>query len=162
MKNKFVVVKALGQSQIEALSEIYVRAFRTRKEKWTKKWAARLIRSYLTKQGTAFTACVSGKPVGAFLCRVKPWWDGNRLVETELFVDPRVQKSGVGKRLFREALMSAKNKFGVSFLEGVTFARREFPMRWYKRLGIEQSSNLIFVEGRLDTIIKNLVKNKNI
>jgi len=48
----------------------------------------------------AFLAEVNGKIAGGICGIIKPWWDGNHLVETELFLRPEFQRQKVGTGLF--------------------------------------------------------------
>src|SRR3989344_4962368 len=135
MVNKIKIIP-IKSDQVKELSKIYVRTFKGRGEKWTQKQATTLIKSYLKKQpDLALSASFKNRLVGGFICLIKPWWDGNHLVETVLFVDPKVQKAGVGKELLKALLIKARKKYKAIILEGITFAKLDFPLNWYKRLG---------------------------
>lgn len=162
-KVKIIIIKP---KHAVNLAKVYIASFRTRGEKWTLKRAEALIKDYISKQpDMAIAAVVDDKIVGGFLCLIKPWFDGNRLVETDLFVNPKIHQSGVGTILLKEALTRAKRNYKAVVLGGVTFTNLDFPISWYKRLGIDQVKELMFVGGKVETILRNLKKkyrgNKN-
>jgi GNAT superfamily N-acetyltransferase len=158
MENK-IRINIAGHEHIKELARVYVRSFRTRGEKWTLKRAEALIKDYISKQSDMVLAArIDNKIVGGFLCLIKPWFDGNRLVETDLFVDPKLIRRGVGAILLKEVLTRAKKNYKAVIVEGITFTNLDFPMSWYKRLGINQTKELMFVNGKIDTILKNLRK----
>jgi|SRR3989338_3913516 len=156
MKNKFKIV-SLKSSDVTEISKVYVRAYRTRGEKWTDKRASALIKSYLKKQpDMAIVAILDRRLVGGFFCLVKPWWDGNHMIETEIFVDPRAHKQGIGQALFQEILTRAKKKYEAVVFEGITFSKLKFPISWYNKIGIKKAEELMFIDGKVDVILKKL------
>lgn len=155
-KNKLKIVR-LQPKQVKQLAKVYVESFRNKKENWNKKQATKLIKNYLKKQPDMVLAAIfKDKLIGGYLCLIKPWWDGNHLVETELFVDPKFQKAGVGKKLFKAMLLKSKKKYKATVIEGITFAKQNFPMNWYKCLGMRQSKDLVFIDGSINIMLRNI------
>ena len=54
--------------------------------------------------------------------------------------------------------IKARKKYKAIILEGITFAKLDFPLNWYKRLGIQQSKNLMFISGQVNIVLKKLKK----
>ena len=157
MKKEKLRIIRMGRGHIPVLAPIYVRAYRTRGECWTIKRANALLNHYLDKQpDMAQIAEVNGVLVGAFLCLIKPWWDGAHMIETEVFVDTRCQQGGIAKVLFKALLMRSKDRYKAKTFGGMTFAKLDFPMSWYKRLGVKQAEELMFIEGNVSIMLRRL------
>ena len=110
-------VRATTAEDLEALSAVYIDAFAVvdPSEKWTSEKALALLKFFLDKQpDLAFVAVEDGEIGGGICGLVKPWWDGNHLVETELFVAPWCQKRGIATLLFSHFLESAIAKHDAS------------------------------------------------
>ena len=160
MENK-IIIKLIKPKDSEELAEVYVRAFKKRREKWTKKRAKELIASYLKKQpDMVFMAQRGNKIVGGFLCLIKPWWNGNHVVETELFTDPKFQKLGIGNELFKTLLKKADKRYRATVFEGITFSNTKFPMSWYGRLGLKRVNGLMLIDGKIGPILKKISTNR--
>ena len=154
MENK-IKVSTIKISQINKLAKVYVKAFG--KEAWSLKQAEKLLNLYFNRQPDMFLiASINGDLVGGFCCLIKPWWDGNHLVETELFVDPKFHKTGIGRVLFKSLLARAQKNHKAVILEGITFAKTAFPLNWYKKIGIYPTKELVFIDGKVDLILKKL------
>ncbi len=154
-----MVIVLLKRNHLQEAARVYARAYNSLNvgETWTNARARVLLNSYFKKQpDLALAAKQEGKIIGVCLALLKPWWDGNHIIEVELFVEPRVQRSGIGSRLTRELLLRAKKKYHATTLEAITFSKKEFPMSWYKRLGFKKSKKLVLIEGAVDTILKRL------
>jgi hypothetical protein len=118
---------------LRELSSIYIRAFEDPelKEEWTEESAYALLCDWYKRQpDLAFSAQWENKLVGAFIIGVRPWWDGNHLVDGELFVAPEAQ---MGRELVRQVLLTAKQKYAPVTWETYTFRGQEFPLGWIKK-----------------------------
>src|SRR5206468_3100195 len=104
----------------------------------------------------AFTAEVDGQPVGGFIVGVRPWWDGNHLVDGELFVDPEHQKRGVGKQLIARVLNEAVEKYKPTVWETYTFRDEGFPLSWYKQIGFAEISEWTMIRADVATVLSKL------
>ncbi len=157
--DKDVVIGLLKRNHLQEAGRVYARAYNSLKigEVWTNARARALLNSYFKKQpDLALVAKQGGKIIGVCLALLKPWWDGNRLVEVELFIEPRFQRLGIGRRLVGELLLRAKKKYHATVFEAITFSKKEFPMSWYKRLGLKKSEKLVLIEGSVDALLKRL------
>jgi ribosomal protein S18 acetylase RimI-like enzyme len=54
---------------------------------------------YEKQRNLFFVAEENEKVVGAIMSGVKPWFDGNRLIDTELFVDKNYQNRHLAREL---------------------------------------------------------------
>jgi len=148
------------QADVQELAKGYVSSFLEvdPSEQWTVPRAEELIRFFLnTQEDLAFLVEDGIQIVGGIFGVVKPWWDGNHLVETELFVLPGYQKKGVGKRLFSHLLEYASQHYDVTKMESITFKDLEFPGSWYRKLGFEEKEDWKVILGEVETI-KNSLK----
>ncbi len=86
-------------------------------ENWTIEKSNELLEYWFNKQSDLFyVAEEDGKPVGAIMSGVKSWFDGLRLIDTEIFVSKKYQEKHIGKSLLLEHLKQAKIKYNVKFL----------------------------------------------
>ncbi|MBI4176413.1 MAG: hypothetical protein HY518_04355 [Candidatus Aenigmarchaeota archaeon] len=51
---------------------------------------------HMTVGDLQIVAEYNGKPVGAFVAGIKPWWDGNHLADGEIFVHPDCAEQELG------------------------------------------------------------------
>lgn len=151
-KGTFIVVTS---KHVPALAAIYVRAYKTRGEMWTQKKAEALLTGYITKEpGLGIALVVDGTLVGGFFGLIKPWWDGNHVSETEVFIDPKMQGKRYGSALFKTFVKRAAKRYKVVVFEGVTFSQLPFPRNWYKRIGIRPDKKMIYITGKTGNILK--------
>jgi len=59
--------------------------------------------------------------MGGFVAGIKPWWDGNHLVDGEIFIHPKFQKKGFGKLLSKYMYETAIKKYNVVSFNTITF-----------------------------------------
>ena len=115
---------------------------------------------WLDKQpDLALVAEYDGKIAGAFVAGIKPWWDGNHIVDAELFVHPDFQKKGVGTALSKALFKKALEKYKVTYYDAITYTNHEFPLSWYHSLGLMPIENLTIISGNVKSILSKL-KNK--
>jgi len=146
------------KEEVLQIAQIYVDAFASApSEHWTKETAENLLNYWFQKQPDLFFIAIDdNKIVGGITMGVKPWWDGNRLQDGELFVAPECQKQGVGKQLLKRVLKEAISRYQVSTLEGITFSSDSFPRTWYEKIGLKKSDDLIIVTGDCQKILSEL------
>jgi GNAT superfamily N-acetyltransferase len=149
-----LTIRKAKKQDIAALIKIYQRAYdRTEEgEKWSALQAKALLDFYFNqKTFIGFVAVLDKKIVGAFFSFIKPWHDGNRLGEGELFVDPNYQGNRIGSKLLLRMLKIAQKKKCVIH-ELVAYGRIA---RWYRALGVK-NSGLHHMEGDIKEIIKKI------
>jgi len=152
-------IRYVTEKDIPQLAEAYVSAFASidPTEKWTFESAEKLLRFLFTTQpDLSFLVEDRGVIGGGILGIIKPWWDGNHLVETELFLQPSFQRSGIGTSLFRHFLTQAAQKYQVTVMEALTFKDLTFPLTWYQRLGFEAKDDWLVMFGNVGRILQGL------
>lgn len=149
----FTIRKAKRQD-IAALTKIYQQAYDRKEEgeKWSTLQAKALLSFYFNqKTFVGLVAIVNQKIVGAFFSFIKPWHDGKRLGEGELFVDPKYQGQKIGSGLLLKILKIAEKNKCITH-ELVAYGKIA---RWYKTLGIK-NSGLHHMEGNIKEIIRKI------
>lgn len=92
---------------------------------------------------------------------VKPWYDGMRLIDTEIFVSKEYQGKHIAKKLMLEHLKKAKLKYNAKMIEFHTYGdEKEFPQNWYSRIGLMKDNELIIMNGDVEKILNRLNFNK--
>lgn len=102
---------------------------------------------------------VDGKVVGAVMSIVKPWHDGNHLIETEIFVANDYQRKGIASRLFHEHFKLAMEKYDAKIMEANTYQEENgYPLKWYKKLGYKVIDELYVINGDIKKAYEHLDK----
>ena len=161
MEKMQVVVRSMKEEDLLIISELYVRAYKiySQWEHWNSEAARQLFEHWLKRQpDMSFVAEYDDKVVGAFVGGIKPWWDGNHLVDWELVVDPEYQKKGIGKLLLKVALEKAVEKHNATLCEAVTFKKTKFPLSWYKRIEFNEIKEWTMIGGDIKEVLKKLKK----
>ena len=127
-------------------------------ENWTIEKSEELLNYWYHKQGDLFfVAEEDEKPVGAIMSGVKSWFDGLRLIDTEIFVSKNYQEKHLGRALMLEHLKQAKIKYNVKTIEFHTYGdETEFPQNWYNRIGFKKDEELIIMNADVEEVLNNL------
>jgi len=144
----------LGRKEdLRLLAEIYKELYGDSilGEDWAIEKSKALLNFYLQLQQDLFlVAEVDGKVVGAVMSLVKPWHDGNRLIETEIFVANNYQKQGIASKLFHEHFKIAMEKYDAKFMEAHTYQEENgYPLNWYKKQGYEIIDEWYIINGNI-------------
>ena len=95
--------------------------------------------------------------MGAIVSGIKPWFDGNRLIDGEVFVSSKYQGKHIAKDLFIIHFETAISKYNVKTMEFHTYGdETEFPQNWYNRIGFKKDNELIIMSGDLKEVLNNL------
>lgn len=149
----------MRSEDLPALACIYMRAFADPelKENWSLDSALALLSHWFAKQADlAFVAEVDGSLAGAFITGVRPWWDGNHLVDGELFVDPQFQSLGLAKALIKAVLLRAEELYKPVLWETYTFREQSFPLTWYKQLGFDEIDEWVMIRADMKKVFARL------
>ena len=88
---------------------------------------------------------------------VKSWFDGLRLIDTEIFVSKDYQEKHLGRALMLEHLKQAKIKYNVKTVEFHTYGdETEFPQNWYNRIGFKKDEELIIMNANVEEVLDKL------
>ena len=154
-----IPIRRMTETDLPGLAKIYCEVYRIFDvgEQWDEVSAGKLLHYWLLRQpDLAFTAQSDNKLVGAFMAGIKPWWDGNHLVDGEIFVHPDYQAKGVGTQLSKVVFQTAIEKYQATVWDTYTFAKHEFPLKWYQSLGFVPNEDWIMISGDLKEALARL------
>jgi len=152
-------IRLMRNEDLHHLAAIYVRAFANPEmnEKWTEQAAYALLSDWLRRQpDLAFAAESDNRLVGAFVVGIRPWWDGNHLVDGELFVNLEDQGRGIARSLIHKVVLTAVEKYAPVVWESYTFRGQVFPLEWYKRLGFQEIEEWVMIRADVAKLLANL------
>ncbi len=153
----FIRPATLGD--IEILAKIYVEIYHVTNpiEKWTQKSAHDFMSYFFqVSQGLFFVGMNDEKIIGASWGQVKPWWNGNKLYDIEIFIKNEFQNKGYSKPLFTRLFEEAILNYSVVDVEAITFNDRSFPLSYYERIQLEKDSQLVLLSGNAKKILNKL------
>lgn len=154
------MIRKVKLEDIEQLAPIYKDLYDDADigEYWTIENAVKLLRYFYDRQNDLFfVAEEDGKAVGAVMSNLKPWFDGNRLNDTEIFVSKDYQHRHIANDLYRKHLTEAKEKYRCSVIEFHTYGdETEFPQNWYKRIGFKKDEELIIMSANINEILEKI------
>ena len=151
----------MQRKDLQQLSEIYTQVYKQFDvgEHWTPNTARKLLSYWLNRQpDLAFVAECDRQVVGGVVAGIKPWWDGNHLVDGEIFVHPDYQKKGVGKQLSIELYGKALGKYQARSWDTYTFKKTKFPLSWYKSQGFIVNPDWVMIAGDVKSVLSKLKK----
>src|SRR5437868_7079438 len=155
--NNQLSISQISINDMDKLAAIYVRALENSDERWTDTTAHALLSNWFARQpDLAFAASCGITLVGALFLGVRPWWDGNHVVDGELFVDPKYQRQGIAQELIRTGLRTAQQKYAPVLWETYTFRNQGFPLTWYKRLGFEEIEEWVMIRADVAKVLDTL------
>lgn len=154
------MIRLVQKSDIEELAQIYKELYDNADigENWTIEKAYDLLIYWYEKQKDLFFVDIEDNiPVGAIVSGIKTWFDGLRLVDTEIFVLNKCQKKHIGMNLMIAHLKEAKIKYNVTMIEFHTYGKEnEFPQNWYSRIGFEKDEELIIMHANVENVLNKL------
>jgi predicted N-acetyltransferase YhbS len=120
------IIRLMKKKDIEEISILYANVYDSVDigEKRTKETASNLMNYRLSRQpDLCFIATIDEKIVGGFIAGIKPWWDGNHLVDGEVFVDYAYHKQKIGSKLSKVIYQTALDKYSITSIDLVTFSK---------------------------------------
>lgn len=117
-------IRLVKKEDLKVLAKIYKDLYGKSilKEDWSIEKAYDLLDFFYKLQSDIFVVAeVGGKVVGAVMSIVKPWHDGNRLIETEIFVANDYQRKGIASMLFQKHFELAMEKYDAKVMEADTY-----------------------------------------
>lgn len=130
-------------------------------ENWTEETAYKFLDFFYTLQPDIFIVAEENeKVVGAVTSLVKPWHDGNRLIETEIFVAKNHQHKGIGSKLFHEHFKKSIEKYDAKIIEAHTYQEEDgYPLNWCKKQGYDVIDDWYVINGNIKNAYKYFDKN---
>lgn len=154
------MIRKVKLKDIKDLAHIYKELFDDADigEFWSIESAENLLTYWYNKQQDLFfVAEEDGKAIGAVMSGVKPWFDGNRLIDTEIFVSKEYQKNNIAKKLYKIHLEEARKIYNANTIEFHTYGKEEeFPQNWYKKIGFHKDNELIIMNANVEEVLKNI------
>jgi GNAT superfamily N-acetyltransferase len=154
-----IEISLAQENDLKAAGAIYCQAFNVSQsnENWTLDSAnAFLLYCYHRQPDLFYLAREQSNILGGIYGEIKPWWDGNHLYNTELFVAQSHQKQKIGSKLLLTIVADALNKYRITAIEGITFRYPNFPLKWHKRLGFKIMGEMVLITGDPNVILANL------
>ena len=154
-----LAIRLMNSEDLEAVALLYTNVYDTVDigEKWTKETSYLLMEYWLARQpDLCFVSTIDNRIVGGFVAGIKPWWDGNHLVDGEVFVDFDYHQQKIGTELSKAIYKTALKKYQITSIDLVTFSKNGFPLSWYKKLNFVIQKQLIIISGDLQSVIKKL------
>ncbi len=151
-------IRNVEENDLKKLAEIYADTytFFDVGERWTKEKAYEMLKYWFEKQpDLCFLAECEVKVVGAFVVGVKPWWDGNHLIDGEIFVHPNYQKRGIGSILLKHVFEYALEKYQIVRWDTFT-VKDKYPLKWYKSIGFEEIKEWTMISANPQEVLKIL------
>ena len=154
------MIRLVRLEDIKSLAPIYKELYDDADigEFWSIENAEKLLNYWYEKQKDLFfVAEEDGKAVGAVMSGIKPWFDGNRLIDTEIFVSKDYQEKHLGKELYKKHLSEAQRIYNAKVIEFHTYGdESEFPQNWYNRIGFKRDKELIIMNANIEEVIEHL------
>ena len=145
-----IAIREMESGDLRELSAVYVHSFYSAEEPWTEETASALLTDWFKRQpDLSFVAVTDAKIVGALLVGIRPWCDGNHLVDGEIFVLPEYQKMGIAGKLMRTTLEKAIANYNPVVWETYTFRARAFPYDWYQKLGFKEIEEWMMIRAEI-------------
>ena len=152
-----ITIRQAKQDDLPELAAMYARSFSTMhpNEHWSNETAERFLSSCLHRQpDLSFIAEMKGEMVGGFFVAIRPWYDGNHLVDGELFVEPKHQRKTIGSQLLQHGIQEAQSKYQATIMEALTFSENAFPLTWYKKMGFTVVEDMVIIRSDLSSLGK--------
>ncbi len=152
-------IRQANTTDLKELAQIYAYAYNSLNigENWNEITALALIRFlYENQPDLFFVAEIDNKIIGGIVASIRPWWDGNHLIDGEVFVNPDYQKKGIGINLIKKLLTTAKNKYKAISWDTYTHTIHTHPLKWYKSIGFEEPSHWTMIVGDIEKVLNNI------
>lgn len=158
---KEIKIRTICKKDLPTLAKVFMDAYKPENtgEYWTVKTSLEVVKYWHDRspKNLQILAEIEDKVIGAFFVDVKPWWDGYRMIDGEFFVLTEYQKLGAGKKILKELVNIAQDKYKCNCFETITFTpENKHPLKWYKRLGFEIDESLVVINADLTKLKTNL------
>ena len=153
-------IRRATETDVSEIADLYKQAYNSATlldEHWTKASARKFVTYFYRRQPDLFfIAKENGVLVGAVVAAVQPWWDGNHLVEGELFEAPGLADETVRKALLQELLTVARSKYHVVSWDTITPTLHEHPLSAFEELGFSEVPHWKAISGDINTILSRV------
>ena len=151
-----MLTRVAKETDLYSLAAIYSDLYNgsVLKEEWSVEKAYKLLHFYYSLQPDIFIiAEEDSNIVGGVASLIKPWFNGNRLIETEIFVGKNWQNQGIASRLFIEHFKRAMDLYDVKIIEVHSYQEENgFPLNWYRKQGYTIVDDLYIINGNIQQV----------
>lgn len=155
-----IAIRNIRDNDINIVSKLYQNFYNSLEElgeHWTKETAHNFILSFYRRQPDLFFIAEYNKKIaGAIVAGIQPWWDGNHLVEGEIFVDPKLSNKGIDKKLLKHLLTTARTKYRAVAWDTFTPITNNHPLASFQKLGFIEVPLWKAISGDIHSILKRL------
>ncbi len=154
-----ILIEPMTYDSIDELAVLYVNIYKITnpREKWNNVSARKLIMYYYgVCSDLFFIAKINEKIIAGIWGPVKPWWDGNKVYDLEIFIDRKYQGKGLAKQILLHYFDVAIKNYNINSVEAITFNDREFPLSFYNKISLYKDEQLVLLEGNVQEIISKL------
>ena len=137
-----VTIRHATAADLTVLAEIYSRCMTGAPgdEQWSPPRAHAFLAMWLQRQPDLFfVAEVDGRVVGGNVCDLKPYFDGPRFTDGEMFVEPGLRHLGIARALLQRRVAEAGPRYGVVAMETLANGRAPAVLDWFTRLGFQRT-----------------------
>ena len=92
-------------------------------------------------------------PIGAVMSTLKPYYNGMRLIQTEVFVSSDYEEQNIKEKLLEMHLKLASSKYHVS---NICTISDNSSLDWFNKIGFEPNSNLDVLQGSLENCLQKI------
>ncbi|HEU5121939.1 MAG TPA: GNAT family N-acetyltransferase [Candidatus Saccharimonadales bacterium] len=155
-----VTIRPVHTTDFNDLAALYCESYNTLHdlgETWTKDSAHRFISHFYRRQPDLFfLAEHNGIIVGAIVAAIQPWWDGNHLVEGEVFIHAEYRHTTLNKQLLKTLLTEARDTYNAVAWDTLTPVTDKHPLASYKEIGFSEVPQWAAVSGEVRTVLERL------
>jgi L-amino acid N-acyltransferase YncA len=155
-----ITIRPAQENDIQQLAALYRSSYNTLTELgeyWTKAAAHAFISHFYRRQPDLFfVAEQNDSIIGACVAAIQPWWDGNHLVEGELFINSEYKEEAVEKKLLQALLSRAHDAYRAVAWDTITPTCTTHPLASYKKLGFTEVPYWKAISGDTHTILERL------
>lgn len=155
--------RLVNEQDLPTLAKIYCTLYTKSAlhENWDQASAYKLLKFFYDHNSDIFVVAENnGQAIVAIASLVKPWHDGNRLIETEVFVAEKHQHKGIGSNLFEKHFGLAMKKYNTKIIEAHTYEEPDgYPLNWYRKQGYEVIQDWFVINGEIGKVYNYLKHN---
>jgi L-amino acid N-acyltransferase YncA len=153
-------IRSAREEDIAALAAIYRRFYNSLEslgERWCGEAAHKFVAHMYRRQADLFLVAEhEGIVIGGIVAAIQPWWDGNHLVEGELFIEPQHAQESTGKMLLKELLTRAHDKYQAVAWDTITPTLKGHPLSAYAEMGFSQVTHWAAISGDTRVLLARL------
>lgn len=152
-----IVVRLAREKDIKGLADLYRRFYNemdTLAEHWTGESARKLMTHFYKLQPDLFYVAEKDNVIiGAAVAIVQPWWDGNHLLDGDVFIDSCYREQGIENKIMHALLSRARDTYKVVAWDAIIPNVKEHPLAVYKQIGFRDVPEWSSASGDTETML---------